>query len=105
VLAAGKYAHEERRHQVLHELCGAAAVYVIQALRAAGIDDVLVVTNPELQNRIDEFGVRGVLQGEQLGTGHAVQVALAAMTPFERGRIVVAYGDMPLAGPAIYAPS
>jgi bifunctional UDP-N-acetylglucosamine pyrophosphorylase/glucosamine-1-phosphate N-acetyltransferase len=104
VLAAGKGTRMKSDvTKVLHELCGRPLLwYVIQALRAAGIDDVLVVTNPELQNRIDEFGVRGVLQGEQLGTGHAVQVALAAMTPSERGRIVVAYGDMPLAGPAIY---
>jgi bifunctional UDP-N-acetylglucosamine pyrophosphorylase/glucosamine-1-phosphate N-acetyltransferase len=104
VLAAGKGTRMKSDvSKVLHEMCGRPLLwYVIQALRGAGIDDVLVVTNPELQARIDEFGVRGVEQGEQLGTGHAVQVALAAMPTQSGGRIVVAYGDMPLAGPEIY---
>ncbi len=104
VLAAGKGTRMKSDvTKVLHELCGRPLLwYVIAALRGAGIDDVLVVTNPELQNRIDEFGVRGVVQREQLGTGHAVQVALAALEPQRAGRIVIAYGDMPLAGAGIY---
>lgn len=98
VLAAGKGTRmKSATPKVLHELCGRPMLwYVVRALRAAGVDDVVVVTNNELHPRIDEFGVRGIVQDEQLGTGHAVQVALRELPPVEGGRIVVAYGDMPL---------
>ena len=98
VLAAGKGTRmKSATPKVLHELCGRPMLwYVVRALRAAGVDDVVVVTNNELQPRIEEFGVRGIVQEEQLGTGHAVQVALRELPPVEGGRIVVAYGDMPL---------
>jgi bifunctional UDP-N-acetylglucosamine pyrophosphorylase / glucosamine-1-phosphate N-acetyltransferase len=104
LLAAGKGTRMKSRvAKVLHELCGRPMLwYSVRALRAAGIDDIVVVTNEELQQRIGEFGVRGVVQGEQLGTGHAVQIALAALEPRADGRIVVAYGDMPLITPDIF---
>jgi bifunctional UDP-N-acetylglucosamine pyrophosphorylase/glucosamine-1-phosphate N-acetyltransferase len=98
VLAAGKGTRmKSATPKVLHELCGRPMLwYVVRALRAAGVDDVVVVTNNELHSRIGEFGVRGIVQEEQLGTGHAVQVALRELEPVDDGRIVVAYGDMPL---------
>ena len=104
VLAAGKGTRmKSRTPKVLHELCGRPMLwYSLRALRDAGIDDVVVVTNEELQRRIGEFGVRGVVQSEQLGTGHAVKIALEALAPIAGGRVVVAYGDMPLLPPGIF---
>jgi bifunctional UDP-N-acetylglucosamine pyrophosphorylase/glucosamine-1-phosphate N-acetyltransferase len=104
VLAAGKGTRMKSAHpKVLHELCGRPMLwYVLRALREAGIDEILVVTNEELQERIGEFGVAGVLQSQQLGTGHAVKIALDALAPRAGGRLIVAYGDMPLAGEAIF---
>jgi bifunctional UDP-N-acetylglucosamine pyrophosphorylase/glucosamine-1-phosphate N-acetyltransferase len=98
VLAAGKGTRmKSATPKVLHELCGRPMLwYVLSALRSAGVDELVVVTNEELQTRIAEFGVRGIVQREQLGTGHAVQVALAELAPEPDGRIVIAYGDMPL---------
>jgi bifunctional UDP-N-acetylglucosamine pyrophosphorylase/glucosamine-1-phosphate N-acetyltransferase len=104
VLAAGKGTRmKSETPKVLHELCGRPMLwYVLRALRSAGVDEVVVVTNDELQARIEEFGVRGIVQSEQLGTGHAVQVALREL-PHERdGRIVIAYGDMPLVHEEIF---
>lgn len=97
LLAAGKGTRmKSARSKVLHELCGRPMLwFVIEALRRAGIADVLAVTNAELQARIAEFGVEGVVQPEQRGTGDAVRVALDALAP-GGGRILVAYGDMPL---------
>jgi bifunctional UDP-N-acetylglucosamine pyrophosphorylase/glucosamine-1-phosphate N-acetyltransferase len=105
VLAAGKGTRmKSATPKVLHHLCGRPMLwYSLRALRDAGIEDVLVVTNGELQARIDEFGARGVVQNEQLGTGHAVKIALEAIEPQDGGRIVVAYGDMPLVTPEIFA--
>ena len=100
VLAAGKGTRmKSRRTKVLHEICGRPMLwYVLRALEGAGIAEIVVVTNDELHAKIEEFGVRGVLQAEQLGTGHAVKIALDAMEPRADARIVVASGDMPLVG-------
>ena len=104
ILAAGKGTRmKSTQPKVLHEVCGRPMLwYVVRALRNAGVDDIVVVTNPELDERIGEFGVRGIVQEEQLGTGHAVQVALAQLRPERNGRIIVAYGDMPLVHDEIF---
>ena len=103
VLAAGKGTRmKSARPKVLHELCGKPMLWwVLEALRAAGVDDVVVVTNPELDPKLESFGVRTVVQHQQLGTGHAVKIALEAIEPGD-GCLVVAYGDMPLVDPAIF---
>lgn len=104
VLAAGKGTRmKSETPKVLHELCGKPMLwYVIRALRRAGVEEVVVVTNDELQTRIGEFGVRGIVQSEQLGTGHAVQVALRELPHQRDGRIVIAYADMPLVHEEIF---
>lgn len=103
VLAAGKGTRmKSARTKVLHEICGRPMLwYVIRALRDAGVDDILVVVNAELQAELGGFGVAGVLQTEQLGTGHAVKVALEQLAPNSNGRVVVACGDMPLVTPEL----
>jgi bifunctional UDP-N-acetylglucosamine pyrophosphorylase / glucosamine-1-phosphate N-acetyltransferase len=103
VLAAGKGTRMKSAvPKVLHELCGRPMLWwVLEALRAAGADDVVVVTNPELDPQLAPFGVRTVIQPEQLGTGHAVKIALDALAPAD-GCLVVAYGDMPLVDRTIF---
>ncbi|HET6274857.1 MAG TPA: bifunctional UDP-N-acetylglucosamine diphosphorylase/glucosamine-1-phosphate N-acetyltransferase GlmU [Candidatus Cybelea sp.] len=98
VLAAGKGTRmKSARSKVLHEICGRPMLwYVIAALRDAGIEDILVVVNDELEEAVRRFEVESVVQREQLGTGHAVRVALDRLEPHAAGRIVVACGDMPL---------
>jgi bifunctional UDP-N-acetylglucosamine pyrophosphorylase / glucosamine-1-phosphate N-acetyltransferase len=104
VLAAGKGTRmKSATPKVLHELCGRPMLwYTLHSLRKAGVEEIVVVTNEELQACIAEFGVRGIVQGEQLGTGHAVQVALRELTHERGGRIVIAYGDMPLVQEEIF---
>ena len=103
VLAAGKGTRmKSARPKVLHELCGRPMLWwVLEALKSTGVQDVIVVTNPELDPLMTPFGVRTVVQEEQLGTGHAVKIALDAMEPCD-GRVVVAYGDMPLVDPSVF---
>jgi len=104
VLAAGKGTRmKSARSKVLHEICGRPMLwYVTRALRGSGITEILVVVNPELEDEIQRFDVEAVLQPEQLGTGHAVRVALERLEPRAGGRIVVACGDMPLVTPEIF---
>jgi bifunctional UDP-N-acetylglucosamine pyrophosphorylase / glucosamine-1-phosphate N-acetyltransferase len=85
------------RPKVLHELCGRPMLwYVLQGLREAGIDDVVVVVAADVRERVGTFGVRTVVQAEQRGTGDAVRAALDNMPEVGGGRIVIASGDMPL---------
>ena len=104
VLAAGKGTRmKSARSKVLHEICGRPMLwYVLRALRRAGIDEILVVVNDELEEQIHRFGVGSVLQAQQLGTGHAVRIALERLEPRRGGRIVVACGDMPLVTEEIF---
>jgi len=109
VLAAGKGTRmKSARPKVLHELCGRPLLwYVLRALHDAGVDDVTVVTNGEVAAQVEALGAaagpavaRAVLQDPQLGTGHAVQTALAALEA-QTGRMAVLYGDMPLVDGAL----
>jgi bifunctional UDP-N-acetylglucosamine pyrophosphorylase/glucosamine-1-phosphate N-acetyltransferase len=84
------------RSKVLHEICGRPMLwYVVHALRHAGIGEIVVVINSELRDEIEGFAVESVVQAEQLGTGHAVGVALERLES-RSGRLVVVCGDMPL---------
>ena len=103
VLAAGKGTRmKSTQPKVLHDLCGRPMLwYVLDALRTTGIEEIVVVANDELEPLLAPFGVRSVVQTPQRGTGHAVQVALAALEP-RNETVVVAYGDMPLVDATIF---
>lgn len=103
VLAAGKGTRmKSALPKVMHQICGRPMLwYTLRALREAGVDEIVVVTNREVEPSLAALGVRGVLQEPQLGTGHAVQVGLAALSS-SSGTIVVAYGDMPLVDASIF---
>ncbi|MDE2571841.1 MAG: bifunctional UDP-N-acetylglucosamine diphosphorylase/glucosamine-1-phosphate N-acetyltransferase GlmU [bacterium] len=100
ILAAGKGTRmKSALPKVLHPLCGEPMLaHVVRALDAAGLNDVTVVASPELCARMDKTlgrKLRTVIQEPQLGTGHAVQAALADLAPGE-GPLLVCSGDMPL---------
>jgi bifunctional UDP-N-acetylglucosamine pyrophosphorylase/glucosamine-1-phosphate N-acetyltransferase len=103
VLAAGKGTRmKSALPKVLHDLCGRPMLwYVLEALRATGIEEIVIVASPELEPLLAPFGVGCVVQSPQRGTGHAVQVALAALEP-RNDTVVVAYGDMPLVDGTIF---
>jgi bifunctional UDP-N-acetylglucosamine pyrophosphorylase / glucosamine-1-phosphate N-acetyltransferase len=105
VLAAGKGTRmKSARTKVLHEICGRPMLwYVLQALRAGGVEEIIAVVNDELQAHIQAFDVASVVQSEQLGTGHAVKVALDQLGTRLPGQIIVACGDMPLVPPELFA--
>jgi bifunctional UDP-N-acetylglucosamine pyrophosphorylase/glucosamine-1-phosphate N-acetyltransferase len=91
------------RPKVLHPICGRPMLwYVVRALREAGVAEILVVCNPDVAEMLPEIArdaaggvVDAVLQEPQLGTGHAVQIALAKLPP-RSGTVLVINGDLPL---------
>ncbi|MBD5654682.1 MAG: NTP transferase domain-containing protein, partial [Candidatus Eremiobacteraeota bacterium] len=104
VLAAGKGTRMlSARPKMLHDICGRPMLwYALRALHEAGVTDITVVTNRDVLPAVAAVAVaaghqtvRAVLQEPQLGTGHAVQVALAELPPGE-GTVLVLNGDMPL---------
>ncbi|HUG43260.1 MAG TPA: bifunctional UDP-N-acetylglucosamine diphosphorylase/glucosamine-1-phosphate N-acetyltransferase GlmU [Acidobacteriota bacterium] len=103
ILAAGKGTRfRSDLPKVLHRLCGRPMIeYLLETLSATGIDRIFVVVGPgddpvrqALQGRHLDF----VVQERQLGTGHAVQCAVAALSGLE-GSLLVLYGDTPFVEP------
>ncbi|RJQ29950.1 MAG: bifunctional UDP-N-acetylglucosamine diphosphorylase/glucosamine-1-phosphate N-acetyltransferase GlmU [Peptococcaceae bacterium] len=102
ILAAGKGTRmKSKLPKVLHKLCGRPIIdYVLDAVLAAGIEKVIVVTGygaPEVARVLgDRAGT--ALQAEQLGTAHALQQVYPYIKGFP-GRLLVLCGDTPLISP------
>jgi bifunctional UDP-N-acetylglucosamine pyrophosphorylase/glucosamine-1-phosphate N-acetyltransferase len=106
VLAAGE---GKRMHsslpKVLHPLLGRTMLgHVLAAAEPLGVQRTLVVVGHGADQVRAELPAAAtpVLQERQLGTGHAVRVALAA-APELTGTVVVLNGDLPLVRPATLA--
>ena len=101
VLAAGQGTRmNSDLPKVLHPL-GAAPLlaHALAAAMAVEPSRVVVVAGhgaDEVRRAVAKLSPESevVIQGEQLGTGHAVAVALPALAGFE-GRVLVLYGDTP----------
>lgn len=103
VMAAGQ---GTRMHsslpKVAHQLAGRPLVrHVIEAARAAGVDDCVVVVAPgEAGEKVREAagdGLRFAVQAEPLGTGHAIACAQEAAGDAEY--VLIMNGDVPLVQP------
>lgn len=101
VMAAGKGTRmNSELPKVLHQVGGRPMIeYVIDALRAADVNDIVVVVGFEAQQVRDTLAHHGDLrfvdQTEQLGTGHAVMMAREAIDAHD-GSVIVLTGDSPL---------
>jgi bifunctional UDP-N-acetylglucosamine pyrophosphorylase/glucosamine-1-phosphate N-acetyltransferase len=101
ILAAGMSTRlKSARSKVLHEICGKRILsWVLEACRAAGIDEQIVVVGA-MRDQVQEAyaaeaGITWVVQEPQQGTGHAVMAAENALADFT-GDLVVLMGDAPL---------
>lgn len=91
--------------KVLVPLKGEPVLYhILRSVRAAGIDPKPIVVvgenKPLVEASLREggFAAEYAVQGEQLGTGHAVRAAQAAVGEAES--VLVLYGDHPFVSPA-----
>jgi bifunctional UDP-N-acetylglucosamine pyrophosphorylase/glucosamine-1-phosphate N-acetyltransferase len=102
VLAAGQGTRmRSARSKVLHEIAGRAMLgYPLALAEALGPERLVVVVGRDAEAVQEAFAGRAefVVQAEQRGTGHAVQVALPALEGFA-GEVLVLYGDVPLLRP------
>jgi bifunctional UDP-N-acetylglucosamine pyrophosphorylase/glucosamine-1-phosphate N-acetyltransferase len=100
ILAAGQGTRmKSNQPKVLHQILGRPMIaYLLDTLREAGINDIVVVVGHQaeaVKEALKDYGVRFVIQEPQLGTGHAVQVAMPAVPP-SAGTVMVLCGDAPL---------
>jgi len=101
VLAAGKGSRmNSDLPKVLCEVCGRPMIhFVLEALQAAGVGRMFVVVgyrDEDVRSELEELPeVEFVLQEEQLGTGHAVQVCRNNLLKHD-GAVVVVAGDSPM---------
>ncbi|MFT4189649.1 MAG: bifunctional UDP-N-acetylglucosamine diphosphorylase/glucosamine-1-phosphate N-acetyltransferase GlmU [Aeromicrobium sp.] len=103
VLAAGAGTRmRSRLPKVLHEIGGRPLVgHALHAVRELGVARTVAVIGhgrelvAEVVSGIDADVVQ-VVQEEQLGTGHAVKIALDALDEAPDGTVLVTYGDVPL---------
>ena len=98
ILAAGKGTRmRSRLPKVLHPLAGKPLVqHVIDTARRLQPKEIIVVGGhgaEQLKAAIGDDDIKWTLQEEQLGTGHAVQVAMPNVTA---SNVLVLYGDVPL---------
>jgi len=99
VLAAGKGTRmKSDLPKVLHKIAGRPLLdHVLDTVAAVGIDHTVVVVGHEaamVENSCRREGIDFVLQEPQLGTGHAVQMAVGNLR--SGGYSVVLAGDVPL---------
>ncbi|MDX1509816.1 MAG: bifunctional UDP-N-acetylglucosamine diphosphorylase/glucosamine-1-phosphate N-acetyltransferase GlmU [Nitriliruptorales bacterium] len=106
VLAAGKGTRfKSDLAKVLHRVGGRSLLHhVLASLEPVGFDQTIVVIGHQagdVRAEVDAIGaaVDLVVQEEQLGTGHAAEVALAALRA-DIERVVVLPGDSPLLLPS-----
>ncbi len=100
VLAAGKGTRmKSEKAKVVHPVCGRPMIaWVVDAIRKAGFDDIYVVCGHRAEEVQAAAGddVTYIYQEQQLGTGHAVQTAMAAITEEDIDTVLVTCGDTPL---------
>ena len=100
VLAAGKGTRmKSDLHKVLHPVAGRPMLlHLLAALGELGPARTVVVVGAgreQVERAVAPLGAETALQAEQLGTGHAVQQAEAALAGFA-GDVLILYGDVPL---------
>ncbi len=96
IMAAGKGTRmKSRRSKMLHEIAGRPLLgYAISMAEALDPSELLVVVGRDAEGVEQAFEGRArfILQAEQRGTGHAVQVAQRALVGFE-GDVLIHNGD------------
>ncbi|WCT74716.1 bifunctional UDP-N-acetylglucosamine diphosphorylase/glucosamine-1-phosphate N-acetyltransferase GlmU [Sphingomonas naphthae] len=100
ILAAGKGTRmKSDLHKVLHPIAGrpmlAHLMATVATLNAAATVVVVGSGREQVEPLVTKAGGRVAVQAHQMGTGHAVQQAEAALEGFT-GDVIVLYGDVPL---------
>jgi len=105
ILAAGMGTRMcSARPKVMHEIAGRSMIdHVLAAARALAPERIVVVIGPDMPELAAAVApVETVVQGERLGTGHAVMAAREALAGAD-GDVLVLFGDTPRLRPETLA--
>ena len=105
VLAAGRGTRMKSDYpKVLHEVLGKPIIlYVIEALKKAGVKDIIVVAGYRSDLLKSAIGMtRVAIQKRLLGSGDAVMAAKKYLKSAARGDVLVTCGDAPLIRPETF---
>lgn len=99
ILAAGAGTRmKSKLPKVLHKVCGQTLVdHVVDAVEEIGCEHIVTITGhgrEAVEAQLSPRGVRFAVQAEQLGTGHAVQMAADQIGNDEN--VLILCGDTPL---------
>ncbi len=103
ILAAGKGTRmKSETPKVLHEIFNKPLLgYVIEGVNDTGLADENIVIVGHQAEKVEEYieanykNAKTVLQSPQLGTGHAVSMALPLLNDYD-GEVIILCGDTPL---------
>ncbi|HEY0624882.1 bifunctional UDP-N-acetylglucosamine diphosphorylase/glucosamine-1-phosphate N-acetyltransferase GlmU [Sphingomonas sp.] len=100
ILAAGSGTRmKSDLHKVLHPIAGRPMLlHLVDTVSALSPERTVVVVgarSEQVEAAVAPHGVATAHQAEQLGTGHAVAQAQAALAGFD-GDVLILYGDVPL---------
>ena len=104
ILAAGQGTRmKSDLHKVLHPIAGKPMLHhLLDNVEALGVAKTVIVVGArreQIEASVAGRNVAIAVQSEQLGTGHAVQQAQAALDGFA-GDVLILYGDVPLVSAA-----
>ncbi len=104
ILAAGQGTRmKSGLHKVLHPIAGKPMLlHLLDSLAVLSAERTVVVVGAgrdQVESALKDRGISVAVQAEQLGTGHAVLQAEAALAGFE-GDIIILFGDAPLVSAA-----
>jgi len=107
ILAAGMGTRmKSDLHKVLHPIAGRPMLlHLIDSVQVLGPERIVAVAGArreQVEAAVTPLGVEVAIQAEQLGTGHAVRQAEAALSGFD-GDVLILYGDVPLVSTATMA--
>lgn len=102
ILAAGQGTRmKSGLHKVLHSIAGKPMLHhLLDTVDAIGVERTVIVAGARREQIEDSVADRDVaiaIQDNQLGTGHAVAQAKAALEGFA-GDVLILYGDVPMVG-------
>ena len=102
VLAAGKGTRmKSEKSKLVHKILGKEIVLrAVENAKAAGVEDIIAVVGyrKEQVQEVLKDSVKYAVQGEMLGTGHAVMQAQEYLKD-KKGKVVVLNGDVPILRP------
>ncbi len=107
ILAAGQGTRmKSGLHKVLHPIAGKPMLlHLLDSLANLSAERTVVVVGAgrdQVESAVKGRGISIAVQAEQLGTGHAVSQAEAALAGFD-GDIIILFGDAPLVSAATMA--